>query len=54
MAEGVETQVQADYLKARKVDFQQGYLYGRPMPMTVFASQLPARRDRQPEGPRLG
>ncbi|MFQ2094480.1 EAL domain-containing protein [Aeromonas taiwanensis] len=40
VAEGVENQVQADYLHARRVTFQQGYLYGRPMPMTAFASLL--------------
>jgi EAL domain-containing protein (putative c-di-GMP-specific phosphodiesterase class I) len=40
VAEGVENQVQADYLKAREVTFLQGYLFGRPMPMKEFVSQL--------------
>jgi sensor c-di-GMP phosphodiesterase-like protein len=35
--------VQADYLKARQVTFLQGYLFGRPMPMKEFVSQLPGR-----------
>jgi len=36
--------VQADYLRERQVDFQQGYFYGRPMPMTAFASLLPTQQ----------
>jgi len=36
VAEGVENQVQADYLRARHVDYLQGYLYGRPIPMKQF------------------
>ncbi|MFM7969404.1 EAL domain-containing protein [Aeromonas sp. A-5] len=43
VAEGVENQVQADYLKERQVSFLQGYFYGRPMPMTAFASLLPTQ-----------
>ena len=39
VAEGVENEVQSAYLRARNVTFLQGYLYGRPMPMTEFASQ---------------
>jgi EAL domain-containing protein (putative c-di-GMP-specific phosphodiesterase class I) len=40
VAEGVENEVQAAYLRARQVNFQQGYLYGRPMPMKEFAGLL--------------
>ncbi|WP_235461382.1 EAL domain-containing protein [Aeromonas australiensis] len=40
VAEGVETQVQADYLQARHVDYLQGYLYGRPIPMKQFRQTL--------------
>ncbi|MFM5464618.1 EAL domain-containing protein [Aeromonas simiae] len=36
VAEGVETQEQADYLMARGVDFLQGYLYGNPVPLADF------------------
>ncbi|MGL6371946.1 EAL domain-containing protein [Aeromonas hydrophila] len=40
VAEGVENEVQAAYLRARQVNFLQGYLYGRPMPMKEFAGLL--------------
>ncbi|WP_176518390.1 EAL domain-containing protein, partial [Pseudomonas faucium] len=30
VAEGVESEVQRDYLARHGVDFQQGYLFGRP------------------------
>lgn len=40
VAEGVETQEQSDYLTARNVNFQQGYLFGRPMPGAEFISAL--------------
>ena len=32
MAEGVETQAQADFLKAHGCDEMQGYLISRPVP----------------------
>lgn len=32
IAEGVETQGEADFLKGLGIDYIQGYLYGRPMP----------------------
>ncbi|WP_338879870.1 EAL domain-containing protein [Achromobacter veterisilvae] len=37
VAEGVETQRQFDYLKARGVAFIQGYFFARPMPSAEFA-----------------
>jgi len=37
VAEGVETQLQFDYLKARGVTFLQGYFLARPMSATEFA-----------------
>lgn len=40
IAEGVETQGQSDYLTAHNVNFQQGYLFGRPMPGAEFISAL--------------
>ncbi|MFU2326206.1 EAL domain-containing protein [Pseudomonas sp. NFX98] len=40
VAEGVETQAQSDYLTALHVNFQQGYLFGRPMPGAEFISAL--------------
>ncbi|MGH8388725.1 MAG: EAL domain-containing protein [Pseudomonas sp.] len=40
VAEGVETQEQSDYLTAHNVNFQQGYLFGRPVPGAEFISAL--------------
>lgn len=39
VAEGVETCEQADYLEAKGVDMQQGYLYGKPVPLDTFIAQ---------------
>ena len=36
VAEGIERQEQEDHLKAREVDFGQGWLYGKPMPAPEF------------------
>lgn len=36
VAEGVETIEQADFLKERGCDFYQGYLYGKPIPISEF------------------
>jgi len=33
IAEGVETQVQANYLRAKQVDFLQGFYFCRPLPV---------------------
>ena len=49
VAEGVETDVQRDYLARHDVDFQQGYLFARPMPISKLLLALAAR----PGGPRL-
>ncbi|BBT39977.1 phage resistance protein [Pseudomonas putida] len=43
VAEGVETEVQRDYLARHQVGFQQGYLFGRPMPVDDFLQALAAR-----------
>lgn len=40
VAEGVETQAQAEYLTAHHVNFMQGYLFGKPMPAADFISAL--------------
>jgi sensor c-di-GMP phosphodiesterase-like protein len=36
VAEGIETQAQADYLKSHKVDYAQGWLYAKAMPVQEF------------------
>ncbi|QLJ12005.1 cyclic diguanylate phosphodiesterase [Pseudomonas putida] len=43
VAEGVETDLQRDYLAAHGVDFQQGYLFARPMPAAQFLAALATR-----------
>lgn len=43
VAEGVETATQRDYLQGHGVDFQQGYLFARPMPLEDFLQALAAR-----------
>ncbi|MNR50498.1 Cyclic di-GMP phosphodiesterase YahA [compost metagenome] len=40
MAEGVETEVQADYLWSKGVHYLQGYLFGRPIPLPQFCDGL--------------
>ena len=40
LAEGVETQGQADYLRTEGCDLAQGYLYSRPVPAEKFAALL--------------
>ncbi|MDH1629101.1 EAL domain-containing protein [Pseudomonas mosselii] len=49
VAEGVETEVQRDYLAGHGVDFQQGYLFARPMPADELLLALAA----QPGRPQL-
>lgn len=40
VAEGAETEAEAEFLKEQGVDFIQGYLYGRPMPAEDFEEWL--------------
>jgi EAL domain-containing protein (putative c-di-GMP-specific phosphodiesterase class I) len=40
IAEGVETQEQRDFLAAQGCHAYQGYLYGRPVPITEFEAQV--------------
>ncbi len=40
IAEGVETQAQVDYLRAKNVDFMQGYFFCRPLPAEDFIKRM--------------
>ena len=40
VAEGVETQAQADFLNARGTVIHQGYLFGRPEPVEIWLKRL--------------
>lgn len=40
LAEGVETEAQARFLRARRCDAMQGYLYSRPLPPPDFETLL--------------
>jgi len=40
IAEGVETQQQADFLRGAGAEVVQGYLYGKPMPIEDFAAMV--------------
>jgi EAL domain-containing protein (putative c-di-GMP-specific phosphodiesterase class I) len=41
VAEGVETQAQADHLESLGCDLMQGYLFSPPVPFVELAEMLP-------------
>jgi diguanylate cyclase (GGDEF)-like protein/PAS domain S-box-containing protein len=49
VAEGVENQQQADFLKAQACDQAQGYLYGNPMPEADFLRYWRAALEKMPD-----
>jgi len=53
IAEGVETEIQAAYLRANGCVTMQGYLYYRPMPLREFISVLRSRSAAGARDPRL-
>ena len=50
IAEGVETNAQADYMKSIGCNYIQGYLYSKPVPEDEFVEKL-KKLDHQPETP---
>ncbi len=44
VAEGVETEAQSEFLRRRRCEEAQGYLFGRPAPAAELASRLAPRR----------
>ncbi|MEM6159082.1 EAL domain-containing protein [Erwinia sp. P6884] len=49
VAEGVETEEQADYLRDKGVDVLQGYFYARPMPLGEFPQWLANHKTTVPD-----
>jgi EAL domain-containing protein (putative c-di-GMP-specific phosphodiesterase class I) len=45
IAEGVETEVQAAFLRKEKCEELQGYLYGKPMPAREFEARYLIERE---------
>jgi sensor c-di-GMP phosphodiesterase-like protein len=53
VAEGVETQAQADFLLARGVDFAQGWLYAKALPLDKFMAFYLKAKNERGAGPKV-
>jgi sensor c-di-GMP phosphodiesterase-like protein len=51
VAEGIETQEELDYLRARNVDLGQGWLFAKPIPASEFMAYYDGLREKSGTGP---
>ena len=50
IAEGIESEAQAAFLRARGVQYGQGWLFSESLPVGEFLSRLPVAKRREPTG----